>query len=380
MTSLTNDSRPLPDRPNPRSKAMFVFLRLASASPQAYTALYDIGPFWFSGTSTDTQLNVYVSDKHYQIELSASNFEDSPTLLSEYLRHIERVDPENFKADEEEEESGDPLEDLHEWALTPFLPVFQTVFPLDRTRKYTLKDWLSAETLRYTLVIVEGKLSPSKLDPLEGRSIGASFAPSERAIYSAFPIYRPDEVRLPIDEDSRGLPAIPHKVFVSGHVQFFKLVFPGDVNSTLREFNAYTKIRSAGLDSSVRTSKLDGVVEDNGRVIGLLLSYIDSKVGTLLCVGKDPAYSSFRQKWLDQISHSLNSLHAHNILWGDAKPDNVLIDTNNDAYLIDFGGGYTVPWADGKNENKIEGDKEAFEKIRDFLLKEDDPPHSSHLP
>jgi hypothetical protein len=343
------------------------------------TAFYDIGPVWFSGKSTDTQLNVYVSDKHYQIELSAANFEDSPVLLNEYLRHIERLDPENFKPDEEEEESSDPLEDLHDWALTPFLPVFQTVTPLDRSRKYTLKDWLYAETLRYTLVILEGKLSPSKLDYCEGRTIGATFKPSQRIRYSAFPIYRPAEVQVPVNEDSGTLPAIPHKVFVGGHVQFLKLVFPGDVNSTLREFDAYTKIRSAGLGSSIRTSKLDGVVEDDGRVVGLLLSYIDSKVGTLLCVGKDPAYSSLRQKWLDQISHSLNSLHAHHIFWGDAKPDNVLIDTNNDAYLIDFGGGFTVPWADGKNENKIEGDKEAFEKIRDFLLKEDDPPRSSHL-
>jgi hypothetical protein len=342
------------------------------------TALYDIGELWFSGTSTDTQLNVYVSDKHYQIELSESSFVDSPVLLSQYLRHIKRVDPENFNPDEEEEESSDPLEDLHEWALTPFLPVFQTASPLDRSRKYTLKDWLSAETLRYTLVIVEGKLSPSKLDPLERCSVGASFEPSERAIYSAFPIYRPDEVQLPINEDCRRLPALPDKVFVKGHVQFLKLVLPGDVNSTLREFKAYTKIRSAGLDYSVRTSKLDGVVEDNGRVVGLLLSYIDS-IGTLLCVGKDPAYSSFRQKWLDQLSHSLNSLHAHNIAWGDAKPDNVLIGRDGGAYVVDFGGGSTAPWTDGKNENKIESDKEAFEKIRDFLLKEDDPPRSSHL-
>jgi hypothetical protein len=104
------------------------------------TALYDIGELWFSGTSTDTQLNVYISDKHYQIELSESNFVDSPVLLSQYLHHIKRVDLENFNPDEEEEESSDPLEDLHEWVLTPFLPVFQTASPLNCSWKYTLKD------------------------------------------------------------------------------------------------------------------------------------------------------------------------------------------------------------------------------------------------
>jgi hypothetical protein len=47
--------------------------------------------------------------------------------------------------------------------------------------------------------------------------------------------------------------------------------------------------------------------------------------------------------------------------------------------VVDFGGGSTAPWTDGKNENKIESDKEAFEKIHDFLLKEDDLPCLSHL-
>ena len=38
-------------------------------------------------------------------------------------------------------------------------------------------------------------------------------------------------------------------------------------------------------------------------------------------------------------------MHDTGIVWVDAKPDNVLTDQNNDAWIIDFGGGYTDGWA-----------------------------------
>lgn len=331
--------------------------------------LYNIGPFWSSSQNTNTQLNVYVSNKHFQIDLFTTNFNDSPMLLGNYLRHVERLDPSYFPDDPEE--FDDPLEEMHDWALEPFLPIFRAVAPLDANRKYTLKDCLFAETLRYTLVVVEGNMTPCRLETDRNhRSAGAFFQPSERASYSTFTAYRPDEVQVSIGESSSALPSIPRKVFVRGHACFFKLVFPGDLNSTLREFNAYTKIQSAKFDDTVRTSRLHGVVQDEttGRIIGLLLSYISCDNQTLLCVGRHPMFSSFRQKWLDQISYTITSLHAHGIVWGDGKPDNVLIDTSNDAYLVDFGGGYTQGWVDKEHANTIEGDLEGLRRITDYLL------------
>lgn len=56
--------------------------------------LYDIGPFRSSTKNTNTQLNVYVSNKHFKVDLYASNFESSPALLEEYLRQVKRQEPE----------------------------------------------------------------------------------------------------------------------------------------------------------------------------------------------------------------------------------------------------------------------------------------------
>jgi len=43
-----------------------------------------------------------------------------------------------------------------------------------------------------------------------------------------------------------------------------------------------------------------------------------------------------------QIRETVDSLHDVGVIWGDGKPDNILIhDKIDDAWVIDFGGGYT---------------------------------------
>ena len=135
---------------------------------------------------------------------------------------------------------------------------------------------------------------------------------------------------------------------------------------TLKELRAYSKIHAARFDATVRTSQLHGLVENgNGAVMGLLLSYIDCGGATLQCAtdDRDPNFLQPRQKWFKQISHTLKHLHSQGIVWGDAKAANVLVDANDDAYLIDFGGGYTQGWVEKEKSNSIEGDLQGLENI-----------------
>lgn len=55
------------------------------------------------------------------------------------------------------------------------------------------------------------------------------------------------------------------------------------------------------------------------------------------------------------------------IIWGDAKPDNVLIDSNQDAWVVDFGGGYTEGWVPKQLAETMEGDRHGLEKIVEFI-------------
>ncbi|KAK3331542.1 hypothetical protein B0H66DRAFT_599016 [Apodospora peruviana] len=82
----------------------------------------------------------------------------------------------------------------------------------------------------------------------------------------------------------------------------------------------------------------------NGGIVGILLHKIPAKFPVLDNVvnGKVPVLLPLRQKWAAQIEGTLSELHGRRIIWGDAKPGNVIIGERDDAWLIDFGGGFTL--------------------------------------
>ncbi len=79
---------------------------------------------------------------------------------------------------------------------------------------------------------------------------------------------------------------------------------------------------------------------------------------------------SLRKKWAAQIEDTARALHGLDIVWGDAKPGNVVIDECDDAWLIDFGGGFTLPWVDSELAESVEGDLQAVGRMRERLEKD----------
>jgi serine/threonine protein kinase len=75
------------------------------------------------------------------------------------------------------------------------------------------------------------------------------------------------------------------------------------------------------------------------------------------------ANTSLRNKWAAQIKETLSELHKLGIIWRDIKMDNVLIDDNDDAVLLDFGGGNTVGWVDQDKYGTLDGDMQGLGKI-----------------
>lgn len=62
-----------------------------------------------------------------------------------------------------------------------------------------------------------------------------------------------------------------------------------------------------------------------------------------------------RQRWMQQIEGTLSKLHSKRIVWGDVKSENVLIDGEWNAWVTDFGGGYTVGWVERELAETVEG-------------------------
>jgi hypothetical protein len=82
--------------------------------------------------------------------------------------------------------------------------------------------------------------------------------------------------------------------------------------------------------------------------------YLMTKTQLCYCLSDYPPDTSRaeRQRWYDQISEAVHTIHRGGRIWGDAKPDNVLIDINRDACLIHFEGGWTLEWVDDELANK----------------------------
>jgi len=120
-------------------------------------------------------------------------------------------------------------------------------------------------------------------------------------------------------------------------------------------------------------------VKSHTGIIGILLGYIPHEHKSLLHLlwmvkqGELPAAavpSTLKKKWAEQIKRTVAQLHDLGIVWGDIKTENVLIDDNYDAFVLDFGGGNTVGWVDKDKHGKVEGDMQGLAKILDVLEEE----------
>ncbi|EXJ82201.1 hypothetical protein A1O3_06014, partial [Capronia epimyces CBS 606.96] len=68
-----------------------------------------------------------------------------------------------------------------------------------------------------------------------------------------------------------------------------------------------------------------------------------------------------------QIAQDLARLHQSGIVWGDVKPENVLIDKAAHAWLVDFGGSSTDGWVDKHLAETVEGDLQGLRRLGEFL-------------
>ncbi|KAJ4132527.1 hypothetical protein NW754_015344 [Fusarium falciforme] len=181
--------------------------------------------------------------------------------------------------------------------------------------------------------------------------------------------FKPSEIRV-CEEKVIGPPNhTPRKVLPKDDtIAFLKLMHRGDKQCLKTELDTYNKIDKARLDSTTRVSRLHGLVrDDSGAILGLLLTYIDCKNLTLSCAVKPEMSTALCEKWAAQLRDIITQLHNAGVVWGDAKPDNVLIDSSQDAWVVDFGGGYTEEWVPKTLAGTTEGDLVALEKTVEFI-------------
>lgn len=153
----------------------------------------------------------------------------------------------------------------------------------------------------------------------------------------------------------------PHvlKVTLDGSVYCLKL---GNKELLLREVTSLFK-----MPKHPNLLSLKGVVdagEEKGEIDGVLMPFIDGqtldKVSSCTCDQKE--------KWKTQLKNAVQALHENDVVWSDAKPDNIIIDQMTDSFkLIDFGGGCTEPYVDADLAGTTKGDLQGVERIQAFI-------------
>ncbi|QYT02060.1 Protein kinase domain-containing protein [Trichoderma simmonsii] len=240
----------------------------------------------------------------------------------------------------------------------------------------TLKEYLYPEFFVFILDIIDEKLQP-RLVPTEESPYWSSFLRFDDDFLDDLEtwtsLYDPANIVISHNAPKDALFKAPKKVLIDNGqtVCFFKRCY-GSIQIT-QELKTYKKIHEAGLDSRVNVCRLYGIVMDDcDFILRLLLTYID-------CGGRplsarvhpeepDDPTPAIGERWMGQLETALSALHENIIVWGDVKAANVLIDENEDAWLVDFGGGYTEGWVDKEVAGTVMGDFTGMTRLRTLLF------------
>jgi hypothetical protein len=199
----------------------------------------------------------------------------------------------------------------------------------------------------------------------------------ELKLYVKF--FSPSTIEVSFEDPEHALSGMPTRVLVdldgSGvkTTCFFKSFTFSHDRGLEQQLEPYVQVLKSNLGNEVRVVRLLGVVtgSDGEKAAGLLLTYIDYRCeydgildGSIL---RTPIL--LRERWASQVRETVEKLHQAGIVWGDATAHNVMIDRNNDAWLIHVGfvNRYTRGWVDKEKAGTKEGDLQGVGKIVEFL-------------
>lgn len=330
-------------------------------------------------------LDIRLNGRSFFVRVLHSRFHNSPSRSEEFYKYFAFFASGVFGDEQEEEENGRDLtegdmvsrakdnqgitiDECFDWAISPFLQTFHKLAPQHPdTSKVTLQHFFGSESFECELGAIDDRLVPGEVTLRDPGEPWTDFEDESPRWTTTFPLFSPSLIEIISSNPQYILDDEPRRVLLNGQEFFFKSLDAVGEAAGKVEIGKHEQIARANFGPQVQTSRLFGVVQDEkGRLLGLLLDYIDE--GTTLAYALEPETSEItKNKWAAQIKDSLAALHEAGVVWGDVKPDNVIIDTHEDAWIIDFGGGYTQGWVDKDKAGTIEGDLQGLGNILKFI-------------
>ncbi|TVY41275.1 hypothetical protein LOCC1_G006473 [Lachnellula occidentalis] len=286
------------------------------------------------------------------------------TLLARYEAAFLNEDDDEIDAAQQE------IDDL---IYTVGKPIFARLAPPIATvggQLGNLHSLLYPETMSFRFATINGKAELLKQDC--GSYLEQYYPPPPLQINNDLGLPKFSSNDIQVLEKIQGEGEIT-RVLVGGLERCCKTGEPFNWEAVARETDCLWKIARSKHALSIRVPRLTGLVtsSDNGQTIGILEEYIPTDVKdlpTLRDVDTATIDLSRRKKWAFQIREMVHLMHEIGVVWGDGKPHNVLIHKDtDDAWLIDFGGGWTDGWVDENLRETREGDEQATGRIAEFL-------------
>lgn len=246
------------------------------------------------------------------------------------------------------DDDEDAQEKLHQWMLEPFSNIFDELpSKSEESDLQSLQDWYSGPTYFYSLHEDNGHLSCRQIDSdkrLEDKikSLVPRITIPKYIRKLNIPWYNASEVFV-LSESENPAPYRPSQVQAGDDTYYLKVVDEDQPQPTRREIKLLKDIESKGLHEKIRIPLVAGLVgwDDNkSEIMGLLMTIIEDPTPLTLMLDSDVVEEK-REKWARETECVVKLLHDNDIVWGDAKADNFVVDRHGDLWIIDFGGSYT---------------------------------------
>jgi tRNA A-37 threonylcarbamoyl transferase component Bud32 len=319
------------------------------------------------------EMTIMCSGKRFIITVSSGDLHDDNNdsiLEDEFFRMASGLD-------------DDPMlqSDLEGWMGEPCISYLKTLAPIsDMPEPLTLQDYFVPPTFYFKLVNEHGKLTairgPDEYEPIVDASPKMALSQLPERV-SRYPMIDAASIEIIQGNEWEDFgSSIPKKVLLEGRYYHFKPI--QDSHSFQREVASFLKLESTRLSRHCRVSRLHGFVvysNDRHTVMGMLLDYIDhdrsladyfhsqSSNGD----GSQTCSTGLLQRWMRQLQDTVDKLHRAGIIWGDVKPDNVLIDKDGNVWVVDFGGGYNSRWVDEDVMETVEGDLQGLSRMAEHV-------------
>ncbi|TVY42044.1 hypothetical protein LCER1_G008983 [Lachnellula cervina] len=283
---------------------------------------------------------------------------------------ISRYDKLFLDNDEELQKAQDEIEDIiYDAGWCKFAPLAPGIERGPSTPPMSLYSALNPETFYFRLV-VDG----ANADVIQEYPSRPLFGPDYVAINITVNLPRYSVRDITVIEKLMGTGYIA-KVSVNGQDMCCKVLVPNQVKAVQREYACLKKIADSQHADSISAPRLIGFVVDDdadeGACIGILEEYIPHVMTLGRClknINTEIVAAERRRKWAEQVRRNIALLHGIGVVWGDGKPENVLIHSEtDDCYLVDFGGSWTDGWVDAELRETEAGDEQALTRILDFL-------------